>query len=741
MVTKNFALTLQLTWSGYQETDIRVTCNDAEVNVLTIEVYDGTTEIDYSEVASGTITFVKDDGNVVQGDLTINAGNITYTMGTNEIAIPGSVRASVQLYGSSDERLTTARFRFYVDEDLISASSVESTTEYSILQTLKTELEAIDVVDLTNDFNSHLAETVDIKSFGAHSMTEAGYENFDNVDAIQAAIDYAYSLGGASVYIPKGIYMLEKKRPTSFVFLMPKSNVTIFGDGDGSVLFVCDHSNVNDAEHDDYVGDYGRYNGVLWNHINDGNGKLSNAVFRDFKIDGNGLKNLVPVGESTLCLSVCIGSYLSENVTIDRVTFANISGEIPVLFGGTAVTVDDPIPADYVNIQNCTFVNCGKDIAGNVYLNDHSSIHARGNHFRICDNNFIIKNEDRPTPQVETAIELHCKNSIVSRNIISNYGVAFIVAGSEDEECNNIIIENNDVKGVMEAVRFYSLVDYEIDNINIRNNTIEQSSYAAISDRALISGIPDENTSRLGNIIIDENYFKSLKPTTSESANYQAILINDARRLSITKNTFENIVGRAIELNNYNLTDLLEISNNTFVDCCKCTTANIIEAVVIRGYVNKLVMDDNKFMRVDTIDNQFTSGIGLQSITLTEGYAIDNIFSSMTIDISCGTAVALFIKGCSGNNPQAHIAPIYGSEIKTLTGAVYVYKYPAEDVNGWRTIYFGSTPPAVFLFVGDECINTTPTELGSSPDKYIIEKWKALTAGGGWTECRTPTGN
>ena len=83
MVTNNFALTLQQVYMGYQETDIRVVSNDVYVNTLTIEVYNAGVEIDYSGLSSGTITFVKDDNNIVQGDLTINASNITYTMGTN----------------------------------------------------------------------------------------------------------------------------------------------------------------------------------------------------------------------------------------------------------------------------------------------------------------------------------------------------------------------------------------------------------------------------------------------------------------------------------------------------------------------------------------------------------------------------------------------------------------------------------------------------------------------------------
>jgi hypothetical protein len=206
MVTNNFALRLQQTWKGYQDTDIIVTNNDASVNLLTIEVYNGATEITYSELASGTITFVKDDGNIVQGNLTVNAGNITYLMGTNEIAIPGSVRASIQLYGASEERLTPARFRFHVQDDLVSPSAVESTTEFSILQDLRTELEAIDVVELTNDFNSHKAETVtqifNVKTgYGA-----VGNGIANDATAINAACADALAAGGGTIFLPDGQY-------------------------------------------------------------------------------------------------------------------------------------------------------------------------------------------------------------------------------------------------------------------------------------------------------------------------------------------------------------------------------------------------------------------------------------------------------------------------------------------------------------------------------------------------------
>jgi hypothetical protein len=153
MVENNFALSLQQAWKGYQDTEIVVTSNDADVNLLTIEVYNNSTEITYSELSSGTITFIKDDGNIVQGNLTINAGNITYLMGTNEIAIPGTVRASIQLYGALGERLTPAKFRFKVETDLSSASATPSTTDLIAIASLNSAYSAHNANTAKHRFN------------------------------------------------------------------------------------------------------------------------------------------------------------------------------------------------------------------------------------------------------------------------------------------------------------------------------------------------------------------------------------------------------------------------------------------------------------------------------------------------------------------------------------------------------------------------------------------------------------
>lgn len=180
MITRNFDIVLRIPEQSHIPQLFQIVQNDVDVYILTVKITDGVNEIDYSEVSSATITFVKSDGNVVQGNMTVGADALTYTMGTNEIACPGYVLTSVQLIGSSNERLTTARFRFEVIPDLLKPSAIRSTTEYAELQRLKAELEGIDVVDLANDLTAHMAENTakHIKETGSNA--NGRYIKFDD---------------------------------------------------------------------------------------------------------------------------------------------------------------------------------------------------------------------------------------------------------------------------------------------------------------------------------------------------------------------------------------------------------------------------------------------------------------------------------------------------------------------------------------------------------------------------------
>ena len=90
------------------------------------------------DVASVSLVFSKEDGNVVVGDTTIidaPNGTIEYIVKGNEIAFIGEVLVEVQVYGA-DSRYTTSQFVFEVRGSLDNGTAILSTTEYPILISL-----------------------------------------------------------------------------------------------------------------------------------------------------------------------------------------------------------------------------------------------------------------------------------------------------------------------------------------------------------------------------------------------------------------------------------------------------------------------------------------------------------------------------------------------------------------------------------------------------------------------------
>jgi len=79
-------------------------------------------------------------------------------------------------------------------------------------------------------------------------------------------------------------------------------------------------------------------------------------------------------------------------------------------------------------------------------------------------------------------------------------------------------------------------------------------------------------------------------------------------------------------------------------------------------------------------------------------------------------------------------------------------KFTIVDTTGrrWKRVVYGqkvdhgTTIPVTGTWaVGDTVVNTAPTELGTVGSKYIIDKWRCVTAGspGTWLSIRTLTGN
>ena len=204
MIKRTFDITARIE-QGQIPFCFQVVQNDKDVYMLHIRITDGGQEIDYGEISDATITFALANGSVVQSDperLAISSGGITYEMGTTEISCPGKVTASIQLFGSSGERLTTARFQFEVVADLISPKAVQSESRFPLLQQLVADVEQLkqDIVDLQIPDNS----IMDVKLSGAAGQIKQRLASHMAENASYAT-DYLAAYNVAYVSIPNGV--------------------------------------------------------------------------------------------------------------------------------------------------------------------------------------------------------------------------------------------------------------------------------------------------------------------------------------------------------------------------------------------------------------------------------------------------------------------------------------------------------------------------------------------------------
>ena len=143
MIKKKFYLVFNLNDCSTIETGFKVVQNDVDAYTINAIIFDGDKPINYTLIHSATITYDKPDGKIVQRDMTIGENVITCVIKANEISALGVVKASIQLYGENDERLSLLPFTFEVTTDMISPPVVESTNEFPVLQKLVQDVNTI----------------------------------------------------------------------------------------------------------------------------------------------------------------------------------------------------------------------------------------------------------------------------------------------------------------------------------------------------------------------------------------------------------------------------------------------------------------------------------------------------------------------------------------------------------------------------------------------------------------------
>jgi len=188
---------------------------------------------------------------------------------------------------------------------------------------------------VTRTMQNKVREHVSVKDFGA-----VGNGLVDDAWAIRAAMSAVNAAGGGSVYIPAGTYLLATFDPTNALrFINPYSNITLYGDGDSSLLKVAGGNNP--------------VPGQTWGFfimLRSAPDRIVNFQLRNFACDMNGASNQStgPRGyeNSLLELIVC------DNIVVENCCVKNSGGSQPIVLAGGS---------GYV-VRNNRFVNVGKNV-------------------------------------------------------------------------------------------------------------------------------------------------------------------------------------------------------------------------------------------------------------------------------------------------------------------------------------------------------------------------------------------
>jgi hypothetical protein len=241
----------------------------------------------------------------------------------------------------------------------------------------------------------------------------------ESAAAIQSAID---SIVSGDVILSEKSYLLNRRVRMRLigsadrvdVILVPKSGVNLAGRGERSVLRVADGFTRG--------GDY-----VVFAPRNAE--ETSDLTFSNFRIDGNGPRNLVRgMAGGELRRAMALWLFRGKNITIDRVRFDNQPGSNTVKLGSDHVSY---LVTDSA-VTGCSFANVGGAIPGNRAQADHSTLYVSGRQVTVSGNlfsNAVPHDENGPPVAVVAAIEMHGDDMVVAQNRVENYGTGgYIVA-------------------------------------------------------------------------------------------------------------------------------------------------------------------------------------------------------------------------------------------------------------------------------------------------------------------------
>lgn len=396
----------------------------------------------------------------------------------------------------------------------------------------------------------------------------------DDTDAINKASKYLNSIGGGTLFFPKGEYLVSDfssyANGVGYGAINIYSNITYVGEK-GTVIKVADNA-----------GERGTWQGIFLGRYKE---NTTNIVFKNLEFDLNGTNNLFPIElynktKETYCCSAIRTCY-PKNITVEGCVFRNCPGLNCLALG----YVDGAI------VKNNVFYNNADAIDGNkVY--DHSCVLIAGNNVRVIGNKFV----QTSLSNVSTAIEINANNAVVSNNYVHYFKVACLISPVGETAVEDVIVKKNKFNDNQIAVQIWSQPNRVVKEIKIVNNKIY-----GLRSRSLGRYAIDLRTyalEEINDVLIKGNTIKlDISP---DEGYYGAILLGAGNKnVRINKNIIQGftgdaiaIIGRAYDIN---------IEGNSIIDCSKSLNTVSNRVILINS-------EQDRVSRVYVRSNRITNG-------------------------------------------------------------------------------------------------------------------------------------
>lgn len=559
--------------------------------------------------------------------------------------------------------------------------------------------------------NSYSPDTVGLQLLKANPkrVSAATYGIFPDTGLpmnaqVQAAID-----DGAAIEIPEGEYLFSlsdtitlEAGPT-WCALEFKGNACFYGAGRGRTVFKLRDGESTDVSPKFYnlmaantVLDYVTIQGITFD-LNGQNNPISPSR-------GSGIYNPYNCAALMVSGSVATGGFdarISHSKILDC-EFINSAGVTCIALGQRFS--HSGVKGEDVEIAGCRFYNNGIDSA------DHSSVYAFANFVDVHDNVF-----DHPVPSTGKGGPVCCIESFGSHNKLHNNTVfnylqfCWVGAGEEGEHHDIAVFGN---QGEV-SYRFLDTWSFSPQNDGIADLLVTGNR---ITMTAAALGTPG-----LDRVAVNLN-------------------MNDADmfRIKVTGNLFHCLdrssnVGIVVSADTGQLIADVDISNNTIEGYSRAVAGGGNGQIFdVRVYGNSI-----KNCHVTTARPADTRGIDFFGTNaFSTLFIYDNAISGG--DLEANPAVGISVVGSLAS---LHME---GNAIRAtleLADTVVV----SGRRTGQQARYFTATPTQSTWVNGDRITNPVVTELGTTPDKYIIDGWACVSPGSGvsatWLQQRTFTGN